>query len=115
MTDDQAITEAALDGFELVERTCGDQWVHGWSRGGDKRWSCCLERRQALDWMQGRLSRGRAFAWPGILRTADSPRTKLLLGARFLAVEDLDEAGEFQDLVDVVLLAGGSKGMARGA
>jgi hypothetical protein len=61
MTDDEVLAEAMVDGFELVERTCGEQWVHGWARGDDERWPCYLERRQAINWMRDRLRRGRVF------------------------------------------------------
>jgi hypothetical protein len=30
--------------------------------GGDDRWPCFLEERQAISWMRDRLSRGRVFA-----------------------------------------------------
>ena len=56
------IDTAAEEGFELEERTCGDQWVWGWCRGDDTRWPCYLEERQALNWMRDWLRRGRVFA-----------------------------------------------------
>ncbi len=62
MTDDEVIAEAAIDGFELEERPLGDKWVWGWCRGDDQRWPCYLEKRQALNWMRDKLSRGRVFA-----------------------------------------------------
>ena len=61
MTDDEVLREAAFDGFELEERACQDAWVWGWHRGEDRRWPCYLERRQAINWMRDRLSRGRVF------------------------------------------------------
>jgi len=42
---DEVIVEAAVDGFELEERPCGDAWVWGWCRGDDRRWPCYLEER----------------------------------------------------------------------
>jgi hypothetical protein len=38
------------------------QWAVSWVRGGDDRWPCFLEERQAISWMRDRLSRGRVFA-----------------------------------------------------
>jgi hypothetical protein len=61
MTDDEVIDRAALDGFELVERTCGSKRVHGWARGDDERWPCFLEQRQAINWMADRLRRSGVF------------------------------------------------------
>jgi hypothetical protein len=37
MTDDEVLVRASEDGFELEERACGDEWVHGWARGDDER------------------------------------------------------------------------------
>jgi hypothetical protein len=62
MTDEELMQEAALDGFELEERACGDAWVWGWCRGDDQRWPCYFEPRLALNWMRDRLSRGQVFA-----------------------------------------------------
>jgi hypothetical protein len=44
----QSLAEAAEAGFELVERTCRTEWVHGWARGDDERWLCFLTRGEAL-------------------------------------------------------------------
>ena len=46
MTDNEVIAEAAVDGFELEERACGDPWYRGWSRDDDRRWPCYLEGRR---------------------------------------------------------------------
>jgi hypothetical protein len=62
VTDDEVLAHARDDGFELLERTCAGQWVHGWARGDDERWPCYLERRQAVSWMRDRLNRIRVFA-----------------------------------------------------
>jgi hypothetical protein len=62
MTDDDVLRSAAFDGFELEERACRDACVWGWHRGDDRRWSCYLEKGQALNWMRDRLNRGRVFA-----------------------------------------------------
>jgi hypothetical protein len=62
MTDEEVITEAALEGFELEERPLRDKWVWGCRRGDDQRWPCYLEERQAIDWMRDRLNRVRIFA-----------------------------------------------------
>jgi hypothetical protein len=40
MTDDDLIHQAAAEGFDVVERTCGDAWVWGWVRGDEERWPC---------------------------------------------------------------------------
>jgi hypothetical protein len=61
MTDDEALHEARIDGFVLVERMSAGQWAVGWARGDDDRWPCFLEERQAFSWMRNRLRRGRVF------------------------------------------------------
>jgi hypothetical protein len=61
MTNEEVIDRAREDGFELVERTCGSKWVHGWARGDDERWPCYLEERQAIDWMRDRIRRAGVF------------------------------------------------------
>jgi hypothetical protein len=38
MTDDEVISEARADGFELVERMSARRWAVGWARGDDDRW-----------------------------------------------------------------------------
>ena len=35
MSDDDIIDSARPEGFELEERICRGQWVHGWRRGDD--------------------------------------------------------------------------------
>jgi len=62
MTDDEILDRARSEGFDLVERACGDQWVHGWARGGDERWPCYLTRAEAVAWMADRQHRIRVFA-----------------------------------------------------
>jgi hypothetical protein len=47
MTDDEILSGALVDGFELEERACRGEWVHGWRRGDDDRWPCFLTRREA--------------------------------------------------------------------
>jgi len=55
-------SETRADGLELIERMSAGQWAVSWVRGGDDRWPCFLEERQAISWMRDRLSRGRVFA-----------------------------------------------------
>ena len=54
VTEDEVITQAVADGFELGERELHGEWMWVWSRG-DERWPCFLERRQAVNWMRDRL------------------------------------------------------------
>ena len=42
---DRSIDRAREDGFELIEKSLAGQWVIGWARGDDERWSCYLEER----------------------------------------------------------------------
>jgi hypothetical protein len=62
MTDAEILDAAQADGFQLEERVCRGQWVHGWRRGDDERWPCFLTRREALSWMADRLTRCAVFA-----------------------------------------------------
>jgi hypothetical protein len=62
MTDSEIISAAQYDGFELEERVCRGEWVHGWRRGDDERWPCFRTRREELSWMDGRLARRAVFA-----------------------------------------------------
>jgi hypothetical protein len=62
MTDDEVLSAAARDGFELEERPVCGQWVWGWCRGDDTRWPCYRERDQALRWMADRILRVAVFA-----------------------------------------------------
>ena len=48
MTDDEIIDAAQADGFELQERVCRGQWVHGWRRGDVQRGPCFLTCREVL-------------------------------------------------------------------
>ena len=52
------IEDARRQGFELEERVLHDQWMWGWRRDDDERWSCVLEPRLAVSWMRDRLRRG---------------------------------------------------------
>src|SRR5215216_3737336 len=86
MTDDEVIDQARAEGFELIERISGDQWVQGWARDGDELGPCFLTEREALSWMSDRLQRsreesellGEAISWlgaePGVPDAAASPR-----------------------------------------
>jgi hypothetical protein len=62
MSDDAIISAARSDGFELEERVCRRERVHGWRHGNDERWPCFLTRREALSWMDDRLTRCAVFA-----------------------------------------------------
>jgi hypothetical protein len=42
MTEEGVIDEAAINGFELEERACGNAWVWGSARGDDQRCLCFL-------------------------------------------------------------------------
>ena len=59
MTDAE-VEAAEAEGFELVERPCGDQWAWGFVRESDDRYPCFLEQRQAVsymrDWLRQRTS-----------------------------------------------------------
>jgi hypothetical protein len=79
MTNDEVLDEARADGFELIERMGAGRWAVGWARGVDDRWPCFLEERQALNWVRGRLSRGRMFAKKTVSQRGGS-RTHGLLG-----------------------------------
>jgi hypothetical protein len=48
MTDDEILDAAGAEGFDLEERVCRGEWVHGWQRGDDRRFPCFLSRREAL-------------------------------------------------------------------
>jgi hypothetical protein len=62
MDDARVLGDAAVAGFELVERACGDRWVHGWVKRDDERWPCFLTRAEALGWMADRVRRIAVFA-----------------------------------------------------
>lgn len=61
MDDARVLGDAMAAGFELVERACGDQWVHGWVKGDDERWPCFLTRGEAIR-MADRIQRIATFA-----------------------------------------------------
>jgi hypothetical protein len=61
MTHGEVIQRARDEGFEVVERGAVGQWAVGWARGDDERWPCFLEEGQAINWMEDRLRRSRAF------------------------------------------------------
>ena len=62
MRDDEILAAAESDGFELEERVCRGEWVHGWRRGDDERHPCSLTEREALSYMANRLRRMAVFA-----------------------------------------------------
>jgi hypothetical protein len=62
MDDNQIVSDAAVDGFELKERPVAGAWVWVWARGDGTPFPCFLERDQALRWMADRLRRVRVFA-----------------------------------------------------
>jgi hypothetical protein len=62
MTVDEIIDAARSGGFEVEERVCRGQWVHRWRRGDDERWPCFQTRREALSWVDDRLTRCAVFA-----------------------------------------------------
>jgi len=60
--DDDTITVASAQGFELEERACRGEWVWGWCRGDDTRFPGYLTREEAVRWMADRLERVQVFA-----------------------------------------------------